>query len=342
MWPPASCARYARVFSRWQTSVPARMPDISVVIPTFNRAGLLRDTLAAVLAQTCPAGEIIVVDDGSTDGTQALLAGYSKLVRSVLIQNSGDLVARNVGLREARFPLVAFCDSDDLWEPDFLALMSDQWRSDPDLVACYANFRLLQDGKLSEGTKFDDAPAGFWDGVRETGVNTGVFDISMFRRLLEFQPFFPSCMMVSRDGFLQLGGWDDGVGRIVGGDFATALRVANAPPFAVVKQPLVAIRKHGSNFSGNTEAMNLGDALVLEHVASTRPEVASFLGDIQASCDRRRRAAADSAFSRRDFAAVGDIYKAIKGDKSRRLVAKHWITKLPEPIAKAVASMVSS
>ena len=187
------------------------MPDVTVIVPTYNRAGLLRETLASILAQTKPAKEIIVVDDGSTDDTQALLADYPRPVRSILIQNSGDIVARNVGLMNATTPLVAFCDSDHLWEPEFLATMSECWQSDPKLLACYSNFRVLQDETLSNGTKFDDAPPGFWNDERVDGDDFASFDKSMFVHLLTFQPFFPSCMMVLREAFQELGGWDEGL-----------------------------------------------------------------------------------------------------------------------------------
>lgn len=87
--------------------------DVSVIIPTFNRADLLPATLDSVFAQAHSAREVIVVDDGSTDETAVVLARYP--VRVIVIANSGSIVARNVGLRAAAMPFVAFCDSDDLW-----------------------------------------------------------------------------------------------------------------------------------------------------------------------------------------------------------------------------------
>ncbi len=91
----------------------------------------------------------------------------------------------------------------------------------------------------------------------------------------------------SRDP-LALGGWDEGVSRIIGCDFATTLRVAVAPPVGVVKQPLVTIRKHAGNFSADTERMNLGDANVLEYVMRTRPELAPLRKLIERSIGVRR------------------------------------------------------
>ena len=318
------------------------MSGISVVIPTYNRATLINETLAAVFAQTLLPDEIIVVDDGSTDATRSVLAGYGSRIRPIHNTNHGELVTRNTGLRAATSRLVAFCDSDDLWLPEFLAEMSNQWQNTDGLLACYSNFRVLEDGTVSRRSKFEDAPAGYWSGLRQTTRDAGVFDETIISHLMHFQPFFPSCMMVSRERFLDAGAWDEGVSRMVGCDLATTLRVAARPPIGVVRRPLVSIRKHASNFSGNTEKMNLGDANVLEYVLSTRPELAPFETTIRSSVATRRCAALDSAFSRRDFAAVSEINRLLPpSDVPLRQRAKSVIATLPQPLGTLAASLFS-
>ena len=317
------------------------MTGISVVIPTYNRAALIGETLDAVLAQTVPPDEVIVVDDGSTDGTAAALARFGASVRYLPIPNSGDMVARNTGLRAASGGLVAFCDSDDVWTPGFLRVMSAQWQAEPRLVACYADFRILRGGALSDRSKFDDAPEGFWAGLRATGPEAGVFDRPPLPNLLFFQPFFPSCMAVSRAAFMALGGWDEGVSRIVGCDFATTARVAMAPPLGVVRRALVGIRKHDSNFSGDSERMNLGDARVLDHLLRTRPELAPYRAAMEWSMGDRRRAALNGAFVRGDFAAVREIYRLLpSGMRGARQRAKRAVAGLPQKFGPIVASLV--
>src|SRR5579871_5754982 len=95
------------------------MSDVSVIIPCYNRGPLIADTLRSVLGQTHIPAEVIVVDDGSTDNTAEVVAGFPT-VRYERIANSGVCRARNVGVGLARFSWLAFCDSDDLWEPDRL------------------------------------------------------------------------------------------------------------------------------------------------------------------------------------------------------------------------------
>jgi glycosyltransferase involved in cell wall biosynthesis len=88
-----------------------------VVIPTYNRAALIGGAIQSVLAQTAPNVEVIVVDDGSTDGTDKELAQFGDRIRVLRQQNGGVSAARNAGIRAACGKWIAFLDSDDRWEP---------------------------------------------------------------------------------------------------------------------------------------------------------------------------------------------------------------------------------
>lgn len=93
-------------------------PTVSAVITTYNQARYIGATIASVLAQTYRDVEIIVVDDGSTDRTEAELGPYRSRVNYIRQPNRGVAAARNVGIRHATGRLLAFLDGDDLWEPD--------------------------------------------------------------------------------------------------------------------------------------------------------------------------------------------------------------------------------
>ena len=97
------------------------MPRVSVVIPTYNCEQFLDRTIDSALRQTYQDFEIIVVDDGSTDGTQSLVAGYGKAVRYVYQPNQGASAARNTALSQASGEFIAYLDADDLWLPEMLA-----------------------------------------------------------------------------------------------------------------------------------------------------------------------------------------------------------------------------
>lgn len=103
------------------TSAGDPRPIVSVVIPCFNGERHLSAALASALAQTRPAAEILVIDDGSTDGSAALAAAFGPPVRVVRQRNQGESVARNRGFDLARGDWIAFLDADDVWHPDKLA-----------------------------------------------------------------------------------------------------------------------------------------------------------------------------------------------------------------------------
>ena len=96
-------------------------PKVSVVIPTYNRAAKVRNAIESVLAQTVTDLEVIVVDDGSSDGTGKILGEtFGDRIRYYAQANQGVSVARNKGIEEARGEWIAFLDSDDLWEKEKL------------------------------------------------------------------------------------------------------------------------------------------------------------------------------------------------------------------------------
>ncbi|VXC21146.1 glycosyltransferase family A protein [Massilia sp. 9I] len=105
----------------------------SVIIPTYNNALTLARSLDSVLAQTYPAHEIFVVDDGSMDGTREVVAAYGDRVIYHYQPNAGVSVARNVGARMATGSWLAFLDADDTFAPDRLALHAEWIERDPDL-----------------------------------------------------------------------------------------------------------------------------------------------------------------------------------------------------------------
>jgi glycosyltransferase involved in cell wall biosynthesis len=120
-------------------------PKASVIIPTYNRAAKVRKAIESVLAQTFTDLEVIVVDDGSSDGTGQILAEiYSDRIRYFAQANQGVSIARNKGIAEARGKWIAFLDSDDLWEKEKL-----EWqfkaleRFGPRCGGCYTDTRLF-------------------------------------------------------------------------------------------------------------------------------------------------------------------------------------------------------
>src|ERR1043166_276246 len=109
------------------------MSTVSVIIPAYNYARFLREAIDSVLAQTRPALEVIVVDDGSTDATPEVLSAYGDRIRVLRQKNAGVAAARNAGIAAARGDSVAFLDSDDAWYPRKLELQMQRFAEQPEL-----------------------------------------------------------------------------------------------------------------------------------------------------------------------------------------------------------------
>jgi len=112
------------------------VPLVSVIIPTYNRADLVRQALASVQAQTYRDFEIVVVDDGGTDGTFEVLSAWPELRLLRHARRRGVSAARNTGINAARGRWLAFLDSDDLWLPDKLARQISWLEGQPELLIC--------------------------------------------------------------------------------------------------------------------------------------------------------------------------------------------------------------
>lgn len=148
------------------TGMNTVLPLVSVVIPAFNAARFLPESIPSVLAQTWTDLELIVVDDGSTDGTAACVGAFDDpRIRLVSQANRGLAGARNSGIRAARGFYVAFLDADDLWHPEKLARHVQHLRAQPDVGVSYSasalmddqgrDMRLLQNPKLHGVTARD-------------------------------------------------------------------------------------------------------------------------------------------------------------------------------------------
>lgn len=109
------------------------METVSVVIPVYNGAQTIRRAIDSALGQSWKEREVIVVDDGSTDGTFALLEGYGNRIRAIHQSNCGVALARNAAIEQAKGDYVAFLDADDEWLPEKLEIQVGVLRSMPDV-----------------------------------------------------------------------------------------------------------------------------------------------------------------------------------------------------------------
>ncbi len=158
---------------------------VSVIIPVFNGERFLADAIRSASGQSYQPIQIIVVDDGSTDGTGRIAHTFADRITYVRQENRGPAAARNAGLRHAQGALIGFLDSDDLWAPGKVALQVDALEKSPSFDIALGRLQRL---KLAEGNRFvpHDGP--------ELALNLGaslirkqVFDrVGMFNESLRF------------------------------------------------------------------------------------------------------------------------------------------------------------
>jgi glycosyltransferase involved in cell wall biosynthesis len=127
-----------------------KSPLISCIVPVFNGERYLGETLDSILAQTYQPLEILVVDDGSTDGTGALVAQYGRRLRHLWQTNAGEAAARNLGLAAAQGEFVAFVDADDLWQPEKLQRQMARFQEPAPIDLCFTQYKNFWVHELAE------------------------------------------------------------------------------------------------------------------------------------------------------------------------------------------------
>lgn len=210
------------------------IPVASVVIPTFDRAGLVGRALQSVLAQSVPDLEAIVVDDGSTDDVRAAVGPPAdpRVVLLGLARRGGPGAARNHGIRRARAEVVAFLDSDDEWRPRMLEALLERLGGggDPGAAVVYCRCEVWDDRRGRP------VPPGRADRAQPEG--------DVFERLLAgWQPRTASVVAVRRAALLGVGGFDESLPAWV--DMDLWLRLAAAGQrFLAVPEALVVKHEH--------------------------------------------------------------------------------------------------
>ena len=211
-------------------------PLVSVVIPTFNRAHYVADAIDSCLAQTYGNLEIIVVDDGSTDGTEdALRENYGDRIRLLAQDNQGPGIARNRGIAAARGEYIHFLDADDRLHHEKIRIAVDAFRRHPDIAVIYTYYQFVtSDGCTSiETPPFEE----FSDDVYcELLSQTGC------RILISSSMFLTSALR-------EIGGFADDPEFRSAEDWDLFLRLAMKFRFHAINQRLVYRRMHSGMMS---------------------------------------------------------------------------------------------
>ncbi len=197
-----------------------KVPTVSVIIPTFNRAWTLSSAIDSVLAQSFQDFELIIVDDGSTDNTNALLTQYGDTIKVLPQANRGVSAARNRGIHAARGRLIAFLDSDDEWMPEKLAVQVEFFKQNPTLQICQTEEIWIRKGQHVNPKKRHKKPSG-----------------DIFKPSLHLCLVSPSAVMLRRALFERVGFFDEALPACE--DYDMWLRISCHYPVGLIDTPLI-------------------------------------------------------------------------------------------------------
>ena len=252
-----------------------RPADVSVVIPTRDRAYCLGRALESVLDQTVPPGEIVVVDDGSQDDTRTLMNGFPG-IRYLRQAAGGVSSARNRGIREARGRWLAFLDSDDAWRPEKLARQCDVLSARSDVLVCHTDEVWIRRGRRVNPMHKHAKHGG------------RIFDKCLPRCVVS-----PSAAMIHRRVFDTVGTFDEDLPACE--DYDLWLRICARFPVLYIEDRLITkYGGHNDQLSRRYRAMDRFRLHALEKLLET--------GDL---CDADAAAARDTLLEKTDILIRG-------------------------------------
>lgn len=299
---------------------------VSAVVPTYNRAHLVGEAIRSVLAQSLPVCEVIVVDDGSTDGTKEAVGRLSDanpgLIRYIRQENAGPGAARNRGIREASGDWVAFQDSDDLWLPEKIAWQVDFLRRNPRLEFVFGLMGNFEEGDSADHPEIRDA--GVYAYCREHGPNLRDF----FPQLLAHNIVPTPSVLFRRESGLKVGGWREDIRCAE--DYDWWLRWSLRYPCGFLDRMVVRRRIHPGNIIADRILMLESALKVLCDLAdSTSGLDPARAARLRTAIDRQRFDLANEFFFRGNHAAARPHLRRINPARLKTpLDAARWLCKL--------------
>ena len=207
------------------------MPTVSVIIHTYNNEKFIAETVESVLNQTYKGYEIIVVDDGSVDGTRDALKPYMQKIRYHYKENGGIASAKNAGIKLSQTEYVAFLDHDDLWVSDKLKLQMECFSENPQVGLVYAKYTSFKDGKELR-TKPEKGYSGW-----------------IFKELLAKSFIQTSTVVVKKECLDAVGPYDESFS--LGDEYDMFLRISKKFQCGFIDKGLTRYRVHDTNASKN-------------------------------------------------------------------------------------------
>lgn len=312
--------------------------DVSVVVPAYNGEAYIAETLSCILAQTRKPREVIIVDDGSTDRTQEVVAQFGSAVTCISTANNGVQAARDLGCERAQGTWIALCDQDDLWDPEYLESQARLIETEPDLEFIFSNFRYLRDGKLSSPSKFDQAPPGFWEDLSPRVCPDGwVFPSSILGATFAFYPLTPSAVMATKALVNAVGGFDPRVRGFRNEDAAFIGKCLKNAKVAAQIRPLVRIRRHANNYSRDLLPRLLDEITGLRDAIDGPDDFGRYRTILEREIVKRTAMAFNAAFAMQDHASARRLFASLPSEaRTGKILLKRGVSGVPGPLGRGL------
>ncbi len=236
---------------------------VSVVIPAYNSARFLQEAIESVRIQSSPVHEIIVVDDGSTDDTEQVVAKHGHDVKYLRQQNAGPSAARNRGIAMASGSLVAFLDADDVWSKNKISEQIEVFRANPDVGLVASDMSEIDiEGKVIRSSVLAaHGMLSFFQSLNGAPVPQAL------RRLIE-KNFIPTGTVLAKKNLLvELGGFQPDIRY--GEDLELWARIAARAPIVCLPRVHMLRRQHGANATQATAPMLCDLVKVMQNLRAT-------------------------------------------------------------------------
>lgn len=304
---------------------------VSVVMPAYNAQCFVGEAIDSVLAQKHANLEIVVVDDGSTDGTADIVRSYGDRVVYVRQENAGPARARNAAIARSRGEMIAIIDSDDLWVPGKLAKQVDFLLNNPEVGLVFGDMECFNESGTVLRSAFEKLK--FIPGDRPGIV------ANAFARLLRYNTI-PGNVLMRRTCYERVGGYDEELRRCE--DWDLWIRIARLYPIGCIPEVLLRKRIHGGNLTGNARSMAVDGIRVQEKVLRQFPE------DVPQAGVDMRRLLAESYFGLGYFdwndgdlsAARRSFGRSLRCAPGSRVVLYWLVSCLPGGIIASLRSLV--
>lgn len=266
--------------------------SVSVIIPVRNGAKFIAETLDSILRQIAPPAEVIIVNDGSTDNTVAVIQEFGESVRLTTTKIRGVCAARNLGASIAKGNWLAFCDHDDLWLPTKLEKQLRLANQYPEIHCVLTDYAEITDGVVANRSHFSWAPRDFW-GTEQNKTGFVVRE-PITGKMTTFQPGITSTPIVKREFYQRVGGFDPVV-EFGADDTCFHFRCLSVVPFGVVPEVLMHYRRHPDSRSADTLKQLRKTVIVWNYIIDKYPQAQPYRAELLTGLKVTRKEIAEAA-----------------------------------------------